>query len=161
MQPDTQAATDQLFLAIDKRDPIKLRQALEEGADVNAKNARGETPLYCLMNWGITGFARMLIEHGAEVDGHGVLPEFAAYGRGGAEMAELLLEAGGDVEESTSGGYTPLVIAAGRGYTEVVEVFLKAGADIHAVGTSGKTAKSLAYERGYVDTAKMIEKFER
>ena len=160
MPNEKQAATVELFKAIDGRDPIKLRQALADGADVNAPNARGETPLYCLMSWGITGFARMLIEHGAEVSGHGVLPEFAAYGRGGAEMAELLLEAGGDVEEATSGGYTPLVIAAGRGYTDVVRVFLEAGANINAVGTSGKTAKRLAVERGYRDTAKLIEQYE-
>lgn len=154
-------ATIQLYEAIKKKDPLKVRQAIENGADVNTKNNYGQTWLYYAMAFGNVGVARLLIENGAEVRGHGVLGEFAAYGRGGAEMAKLLLDAGADIEEATSGGYTPLLIAAGRGYTDVVRVFLEAGAYINAMGTSGKTAKSLAYERGYLDSAKLIEKYER
>ena len=55
----------------------------------------------------------VLIKHGAKVRDQDVLPEHAAYGRGGAAMTKLLLNAGADVNERTGGGYTPLVIAAG------------------------------------------------
>ena len=161
MTPTLDEHTIQLFDSIKLRNSLKVREAIENGADVNARNYKGDTPLRYDMVFGNVDVARTLIEHGAEVKDKDILPELAAYGRGGAEMAKLLLEAGADVDEATSGGYTPLIIAAGRGYTDIVRVLLEAGAKIDAVGTSNKTAKSLAYARGYIETAKLIEKFER
>jgi len=161
MTPALDEHTIQLFDAIKLRNPEKVREAIENGADVNARNYKGDTPLRYAMVFGNVDVARTLIEHGAQVKDKDILPELAAYGRGGAEMAKLLLEAGADVDEATSGGYTPLIIAAGRGYTDIVRVLLEAGANVHAVGTSNKTAKSLAYARGYNETAKLIEKYER
>jgi len=160
MNPAPDEHTLQLFKSIKEKNPLKVRDAIKNGADVNFRNNRGEIPLKYAMVFGIVETAKILIENGAEVKDKDILPELAAWGRGGAEMAELLIEAGADVDEETSGGYTPLIIAAGRGHTDIVRVLLEAGANINAVGTSRRTAKSLAYERGYVETAKLIEKFE-
>jgi len=160
MTPTLDEHTIQLFDSIKQKNPLKLQDAIDNDADVNARNFKGDRPLRYAMVFGNVDVARILIQHGAEVKDKDILPELAAYGRGGAEMAKLLLEAGADVDEATSGGYTPLIIAAGRGYTDIVRVLLEAGANVHAVGTSNKTAKSLAYARGYIETAKLIEKYE-
>ena len=153
--------TQELFSMIDGSDTPKVRELIEKGADVNARNHEDKTPLIRAMVFGNYANAKLLIEKGARVDekysGGTALIDLAAYGRGGGQMAELLVKAGADVNEKISGDYTPLLIAAGRGYTDIVKVLLEAGADVNAVGESGKTAKQLAYERGYYETAKLIE----
>lgn len=148
--------TISLFQAIEKKDTTLVLEALKNEADANVTSALR----YAMEFRNSVETAKILIEHGAEVKGKDILPELAAHGYGGAEMAKLLLKAGADVDERSKGGYTPLIIAAGRGYTDIVEVLLKAGADVWAVGESNRTAKSLAYERGYYETAKIIEKWE-
>lgn len=149
-----------LHQAIEKKDAQKVRNALKNGADANSRNGYGTSALKYAMAFGDVKVAKALIKHGAKVKGQDILPELAAYGRGGAAMAELLLEAGAEVDERSLGNYTPLIIAAGRGFTDIVKVLLEAGADVHAVGESNRTAKSLAYERGYLQTAQLIEKWE-
>lgn len=161
MAPPMDEKTIALFDAIKAMNSKKVLKAIESGADANAKDWQGRPALKYAMVFGDVKTAQVLIEHGALVKDQDVLPEMAAYGRGGEAMVRLLLAAGAEVDERTSGGYTPLVIAAGRGYTDVVKVLLEAGADIQAVGASKRTAKSLAYERGYVETARLIESYER
>ena len=161
MAPPIDEKSMALFDAIKAKNSKKVLQAIKAGADANAKNWEGTPALKYAMVFGDVKTAQVLIEHGALVKDQDVLPEMAAYGRGGEAMVRLLLDAGAEVDERTSGGYTPLVIAAGRGYTDVVRVLLEAGADIHAVGASQRTAKSLAYERGYIETARLIETYER
>jgi ankyrin repeat protein len=152
-------STSQLFDAIKSLNVDKVEEAIKNGADVNAKDYRNQTPMEYLMTFGSTEIAEVLINHQAELKG--ALLEHAAYGRGGSKMTKLLLDAGADVNEKTYGGYTPLLIAAGRGYTDVVKVLLEAGADVFAVGESNTTAKNLAYSRGYSETAKLIAQYEK
>lgn len=160
MTPPIDENTIALFQSIAKKDAKKVLEALKNGADANARDGRGTSALKYAMTFGDVETAKILIEHGAKVKNQDILPELAAYGRGGAAMAKQLLKAGADVDEKTGGGYTPLIIAAGRGYKDIVKVLLEAGADVHAMGESKRTAKSLAYERGYLETAHLIEKWE-
>jgi ankyrin repeat protein len=150
--------TIQLFEEIERNGVTKATELIANGADVNAKDYKGRTPLYHLMAFGNVEIAKALIDHGADLEG--VLLEHAAYGRGGAKMTKLLIDAGADVNDKTSGGYTPLLIAAGRGLTDVVRVLLESGVDVNAVGESQRKAKSLANSRGYPETAKLIEEYE-
>jgi len=85
-------STIALFKSIEKKDPKMLREAIENGADVNARNGYGTAALKYAMVFGVVEIAKILIENGAEVKDRDILPELAAYGRGGAEMAELLLK---------------------------------------------------------------------
>ena len=151
--------TIELFQSIKDKDAKKVLETLRNGADANARDYKGTSALKYAMTFGDVETAEILIKHGAKVKDQDILPEAAAYGRGGAAMAKLLLKEGAEVDERSSGGYTPLIIAAGRGYTDIVKVLLEAGADVHAVGDSNRTAKSLAYERGFLETAHLIEKW--
>ena len=154
--PPTGQKPISLLQAIKKTDSKLVLEALKNEPDADVTHALR----YAMAFSTSVETAKILIEHGAKVKDQDVLPELAAYGRGGAAMAKLLLEAGADVDERSSGGYTPLIIAAGRGYTGIVRVLLEAGADVNAVGASNRTAKSLAYERGYSETAHLIEEWE-
>ncbi len=87
----------------DKEEVEIARMLLEKGADVNAVNAFGETPLLCLAEANMDkhlGFARLLIEHGADVnrqnyEGNTFLHRAAEMGT--AAMMKLVIEAGADL----------------------------------------------------------------
>jgi ankyrin repeat protein len=79
--------------------PVKA--LLARGADVNAKDRKGQTALM----W-------------AAADGH-------------VEVVSLLLEAKAEFKNAVPSGFTPLLFAAREGRIEVVRVLLKAGADVN------------------------------
>lgn len=95
-----------LHQAIQANDAKMVLEALEHGADANSRNGYGIAALKYAMTFGNVDVAKALLDHGAKVKDEDILPELAAYGRGGAEMAKLLLEAGADVNERTPGGCT-------------------------------------------------------
>ena len=86
-----------------------VKQHLAAGADVNAKDEDGYTPLY------------------------------AVAGRGHKEIAELLIAKGADVNPKREDGATPLLIAAVAGHKEVAELLIAKGADVNAKDKKGWT----------------------
>ena len=78
---------------------------LEKGADFNAKDNNGATPL-----------------HLAAYNGHG-------------EAVDVLLEKGADFNAKNNDGATPLHLAAYNGHGEAVRVLLEKGADFDAKKT--------------------------
>lgn len=105
----------------------EARRLLEEGADPNARDERGFTPLHI------------------------------ACARGDAGIAELLLERGADPNAVGAAGVTPLHVAAYGGHRGVVELLLRWGADPSLGDSSGKTPADVARERGFLDIAELIE----
>jgi ankyrin repeat protein len=82
---------------------------LAVGADVNAKNRYGSTPLHRAAYAGHKEIAELLIAKGADVNaGDKVTPlHYAAQG-GEKEMVELLIVDGADVNKKDDDGKTPL-----------------------------------------------------
>ena len=112
-----------------------VRRLLRDGADVNAPQGDGMTPLHWAAERDDAELADILLYAGARVDagtriGH-YTPLHLAARRAGATVVELLLDAGGDPNASTTNsGATPLHLAAATGDPEVVGVLAKAGADV-------------------------------
>ena len=75
-----------------------------------------------------------------------------------ADMVELLLTTGADVNARDKGGYTPLMIAAGtENNTEVLQLLLDSGAELDAVDTSlGWTALIWAAREGNLKNAALL-----
>jgi ankyrin repeat protein len=74
-----------------------LRLLLERGADINAQNRIGRTPLYVASKGGVLEAVRLLLEHGADVevkDNYGKTALQKAADRGHDEVVELLREHG-------------------------------------------------------------------
>jgi ankyrin repeat protein len=94
---------DRALLKAAKKGNIEAaKQALADGADVNAKVEEGWTPL-----------------HLAAENGH-------------KEIIELLIAKGADVNAKGRWGSTPLLLAALYGHKEVVELLISNGADVNA-----------------------------
>jgi ankyrin repeat protein len=137
-----------------------VRQHLAAGADVNAKNDYGSTPLH---RAAITEIAELLIAKGADVNAkmdNGLTPLHYAASNDHKEITELLIAAGADVnakddrsgtplDSANSGTYAPLRKHGGKhgtihgaaygGDIEVVKEFLAAGTDVNAKTMHGGT----------------------
>lgn len=98
---------------------------------------------------------RALLKQGADVNavqGDGVTALHWAAIRGDAELATMLLVAGGNPRAQTRfGAYTPLHVAAEYGHATVVRTLVRAGADARATTSTGATALMLAAGSGDTD----------
>ena len=131
-----------------------LEILLEEGADVNSRNDKGETPLLvtaktdCQLHYKQERAEHVkavitLIEAGADVnaeatDGTTTLIVTAKMGR--VKCTETLLEAGADVNRCRNDGVTALMMASYRCHYKCMDILLAAGADVNATDKDGGNA---------------------
>ena len=113
-----------------------LRQLLADGADVNARNKFGDTPLHFAAQRKHVEAVRLLLAAGANVNARGLQEVTPLHGAVGAETVSLLLAAGADVNARSEFGATPLHKAAGA---ETASLLLAAGADVNARSRWGFT----------------------
>lgn len=165
-------ATTPLHYAAANGSVEALRKILAAGAEVNAQNDFGATPLM----WAVTEpeKVRLLVAAGADVnikskmgrtalylaaasDGssttvrflleHGAKLEgpalLAAASANDLASLRLLVEKGASVNEKDETGRTPLLHAAGNGNLKAVELLLAKGADVNAASAEkGETVKN-------------------
>ena len=101
--------------------PEVQRFLLESGADPNAVNDEGVSPLHIAS---YPGFAAMLLKHGARVNlkaKNGDTPLHShASERGSAPVVRVILKGGGDRRLRNARGETPFDIAKSRGDVELM-----------------------------------------
>lgn len=136
---------------------------IKHGADVNKKTGQGRsyrTPLSYAAESNNLAVAKVLISHGADVEGGGSSPLSAAGSNGDfVEMAKLLVENGAGVNTRSSDGWYPLISAAGRGNIKVTNYLLAQGANPNLVTGNGITALDNAAGSDYgVSTAEALLK---
>ena len=91
-------------------------------------------------------------------DDYGVTPLHAAADRGNAEIISVLVKAEADLHAKENYGLTPLHTAAARGHAEVIPILVKAGADVNAKSKRGATPLDFAVSKGHVDVINMLTK---
>jgi cytochrome c len=116
-----------------KGDVAAITAALDSGADVNAFDMMGASPLYWAARMGHLTAAKLLIERGADVNGKTDLgqPLTAAVTTDRIELISLLLANGADAN-SNSATETVLHIATANGCLGCVKALVEAGADVNA-----------------------------
>ena len=118
---------------IDRKDIAEL--LLKSGADINALDQAGHTPLYhALGNARGEQVAELLLRRGAKVHadkGDSVRLLAIASSQGYVEVTRLLLAAKAHVKDGKVQADTPLYAAADHGHLEVVKLLVAAGADVN------------------------------
>ena len=103
-----------LHLVTQRRDLTWMQFLLAKGANVNARDGRGATPLVVACNLNFV------------------------------EGVELLVERGARVDESNTSGETPLITAVHNRNIPLMRILLKAGANPDRADNSGRTARDYA-----------------
>jgi len=140
-----------------KKDIAEL--LLAKGADVNAKDDSGDTPLHNAAEAGHKDMAGLFLANGADVnagDKYSSTPLHVAAREGHKDVAELLLAKGADVNARDSYGNTPLHDASYRGHTSMVELLLANGVDVNAMDNEGATSLYKALREGHKGTVKLL-----
>jgi len=107
-----------------------IRALLDGGADVNAIDPNGWTPLMEAVFAGHAETIRALLARGADVntkDQAGWTPLMEAASKGQAEAVMILLASGADANAKSNKGWTALK-ATPKGNTEIIKLLKQAGA---------------------------------
>jgi ankyrin repeat protein len=128
-------------------DLTTVQLLLSLGADPDAADGGGHTPLYCVGNQckavGGGNVVRALVRGGANVNAHDGVKRCAALHmaarRDNVEVAEALLDCGADIEARDTLGDTSLRRAVNCGKIGVASLLLARGADLHPRGSKGLT----------------------
>jgi ankyrin repeat protein len=120
--------------------PVKA--LLARGADVNARERRGQTALMWAADEGHAAVVQALLQAGADFRtplASGFTPLLFAVREGRIEVVKILVAAGADVNETIAvkkpggkapnRGTTPLILAVENGHFELAVALLAAGAD--------------------------------
>ena len=120
----------------------EAQRLLAAGADVNAPDYAGNTPLLYAAWEGNAETTAFLLGHGADPNFKqaGPTPLGAAVAAGKTAVVEILVSAGARVDVRYRDDRTPLQLAALNGFDQIAELLLKAGADVAATDATDHTA---------------------
>ena len=150
MEAPPEPAGTPLHQAVRQGDVAAVERLLAQGADVNATDEYGRTPLHLADDPKI---AEMLLAKGASLnapDNTGNTPLHIAAVYGNVEVMKLLIVKGAEVNaRAPVSGWTPLHSAALQGQLEAAKVLLAAGADPNAKASLGDTPLHFGAMKGY------------
>ena len=133
---------------------------LENGADINVKDAHGDTALHHVSKEGNIAVLKLLCGQGADINMNNENGQSAlhlAAELGNTPIVEILLNNDADIEQKNEHSrHTALSIAASRGWTSTVGCLLKAGAPVDSGGRFGMTPLHAAAVRGHLEIVEML-----
>ena len=127
-----------------------IRALLERGADPNATNGEGETPVMFAAEQGHSHTLEALIEYGGDIhrrDHHERTALHHAASANRRDTVRLLLDHGAEIDLQNENGATPLIDAARwPGQHDTVQYLLNQGAEPHLQNKTGANVWNLANE---------------
>ncbi len=159
--------TEELFTAIRNNDVTQVRAWLENGGDVDARDARdtrGDTALIRAVHEEKVEIVRMLLEYEADVnaqDEYGYTALHWVIFHEQLEIARMLLDNGANVRTKSHFGETVLVsrdVELIKEDTRILltRMLLEYGADPYAIDDSGETVFMTVVADGHMETARML-----
>jgi ankyrin repeat protein len=141
-------------------DAAAVRRLVAGGADVNAADVDGTTPLHWAVRRDARDVVDLLIRAGARPDSanrYGVTPLALAATNGSGAMITRLLDAGADAKAVSADGETVLMTAARSGTVDGVKSLLARGAEVGArERRRGTTALMWAAEEKHARVASLL-----
>jgi excisionase family DNA binding protein len=149
---------------------VQVQALIDEGANVNEKDAAGRTPLMIAANRGHTYVVQLLLDCGADanaVDNAGLTAIQAAESRGFQRIVSLLkkfstvpatAQAGASAKSSTGAPRLSLHRAVDEGDFAALKSLIEAGADLNARSSDEWTPLMLATIKGHTEMVEALLK---
>jgi ankyrin repeat protein len=150
----TSGNNGRLISAVSCGDIAAVMKLLDEGANVNAVDLKGNSALIIAVLCHHAEVVSALIDHGADVNAQGEYNTTAlqqAVIQGDADTVASLISRGANIHAVDAGGNCALHHAAARS-ASLVCILVDAGSDVNAVNCCGETPLMRAAARGHLDT---------
>jgi len=153
-------ATDALLKAAKADDLESAATAIDNGADVDAKDVYGWAPLPYAARNGHEDIVKLPIDKGATIGIKTPISDstplhWAIYFRHEA-IASLLIDNGASIDAQDKDGQTPLHWTAIRGQEDVAQLLIDKGADMNAQDESGRTPLHYAATNSREDVVQLL-----
>ena len=141
---------NELFEAINDDDVDRLKNALDNGSNINTIGPGKQTPLMFGVLGGKIKCVKLLLELNADVnipEKDGYTPIHGAAFQGRHEILQLLIDYGINPRNKHSDGYEPIHRTSWGNkerHVKTLKVFLNNGVPINAISDNGKTVKDMA-----------------
>ena len=154
VDPKTDSGFTPLHLSADIRNEYLInnhvataRVLLENGADVNSVDNRGESTLTLVAEYSSPEYILLLLKHGANpshCNNSGISAVFKMASKGNAKAIGLLYSHKADVNMASKQGISPLIEAIRRSHFDAVMTLINCGADINHMSNAGDSAIHIA-----------------
>ncbi len=127
MKINSNTPNEQLLQATQRGDREAVLKLLQEGADINVRDAQGRTPVMIATYQHNTGMVRALFQAGADVnicDNNKENPLLHAAAQGWLDILRLAIEAHADTRLINRFGGISIIPASERGHVEIVRELL-------------------------------------
>jgi ankyrin repeat protein len=165
INPDTIESRDGLgnsilhYAAEWKLDPV-IPLIVRRGANLEAANATGETPLFTAVKSNSPSTIQVLLSEGASIYSRDTLGNsllHAAVRWNSAKSAEKLIDSGAEINVHALNGKTPLHDAVRLGIIEIEPILTSHGADLEARDAEGNTPFMEAVMAGFPRTVERLK----
>ena len=138
----------ELWLAAERGDIHTIRALINDGADLNATDERGDSALIISVFKGNEEIVKLLLDRGADPNIHDKDFPSALMIASNEKIALYLIKAGASINEKDHNGDTPLIYAVRLQRSKIATMLIATGADIDISNKKGETALSIANKIG-------------
>jgi ankyrin repeat protein len=140
-------------------DKRRIRALLENRADINAQDLKGNSPLHSAISSGREDLVQVLISYRCNFNIsniEGQTPLHLASTLENGKCVVLLLEAGAEVDVQDQARQTPLHIAVAAKNTQCIEMLMERGAKQDILGKEYRTPLMLAVSLDYLPAVELL-----
>jgi len=158
-KPDSSGDCVLHILVKSGQDKEALTQAIKHGANLDARNSKGDTPLMLALKKGDLNAAVVLIQAGSSLfvsNADNKIPLSAIFGMDSGARMKLFSATGANSADYI--GESILHYAVRANNADVVSELLSLGADRNAHNRKGETPKDIAQAKGYQEILAILER---